>query len=161
MSRDPHSIDEYVPIVEAWLARAQEESAATAAIIASVERDPEVTRWYVRMRGEEKLVTTLWLTLRDRSLHYETYFMPAPEENVAACYEYLLRVNARLVGMRFSIGGEDAIYLTGQLPLSLLENSPTQAADDALDEILGAAYAYSEECFRTAMSIGFASRFRR
>jgi hypothetical protein len=26
---------------------------------------------------------------------------------------------------------------------------------------VGAAYAYTEECFPTAMSIGYASRFRR
>ena len=45
------------------------------------------------MKGEEKSFTTVWLTLRQRTLHYETYFMPAPEENVEACYEFLLRLN--------------------------------------------------------------------
>ena len=44
--------------------------------------------------------------------------MPAPEEQPAALYEFLLRRNQRLFGMRFSIGPEDAIYLTGQLPLA-------------------------------------------
>ena len=36
------------------------------------------------MRGEEKDITTVWLTLGQRTLRYETYVMPAPEENHAA-----------------------------------------------------------------------------
>ena len=38
-------------------------------------------RWYVRLRGEQKDTFTVWFTLRQRTLHYETYVMPAPEEN--------------------------------------------------------------------------------
>ncbi len=104
------------------------------------------------MRGEEKAVITVWLTLGQRTLQYETYFMPAPEENVAACYEYLLRANTRLFAMRFAIGAEDAVYLVGQMPLSAVD-------DDELDRIIGSAYAYSEQYFRPAMSIGYASKF--
>ena len=88
-------------------------------VVTQVESDPTLNRWYIRVRGDEKLVTTLWLTVRDETIAYETYFMPAPEENVAQCYEYLLRASARFYGMRFSIGGEDAVYLTGQLPFSV------------------------------------------
>ena len=47
-------------------------------------------RWFVRLRGEEKDVFTIWFTLRQRTLHYETYVMPAPEEN----HEALLRAPA-------------------------------------------------------------------
>jgi hypothetical protein len=108
----------------------------------------------VRLRGEEKSFTTVWLTLRQRTLHYETYFMPAPEENPEALYEYLLRANTRLFGMRFAIGAEDAVYLMGQMPLSAVDT-------EELDRIVGATYAYAEQYFRPAMSIGFATRFRR
>jgi hypothetical protein len=106
------------------------------------------------MRGEEKTLITVWLTLRERTLHYETYFMPAPEENLAACYEYLLRANTRLFAMRFAIGPEDAVYLVGQMPLSALDA-------EELDRIVGSAYAYSEQYFPPAMSIGYASKYRR
>jgi hypothetical protein len=78
--------------------------------------------------------------------------MPAPEENIAACYEYLLRANTRLFAIRFAIGAEDAVYLVGQMPLSAVDH-------DELDRIIGSAYAYSEQYFRPAMSIGYASRF--
>ena len=111
-------------------------------------------RWIVRLQGEEKTVIAVWLTLRQRTLHYESYFMPAPEENVEACYEYLLRANVRLFAMRFAIGLEDAVYLLGQMPLG--------AVDEAeLDRIVGSVYAYSEQYFPLAMSIGYASKYRR
>jgi len=63
-------------LITAWLAAQLEENP----ILEAVERDQEVRRWYVRLRGEERDVTTIWLTLGQRTLHYETYFMPAPEE---------------------------------------------------------------------------------
>jgi hypothetical protein len=123
------------------------------ALLDAVDRDPAGHRWYLRMRGEDKAFITVWLTLRERTLHFETYFMPAPEENVEALYEYLLRTNTRLYAMRFAIGAEDAVYLVGQLPLSAI-------CDEELDRIIGASYAYSEAYFRPAMTIGFASNYR-
>ena len=33
-------------------------------------------RWFVRLAGEEKDVTTIWLTIRQRTLEYETFVMP-------------------------------------------------------------------------------------
>jgi hypothetical protein len=54
--------------------------------IAAVDKDQENHhRWYVRLRGEEKEFTTVWLTLGQRTLRYETYVMPAPEETPKHC----------------------------------------------------------------------------
>jgi Putative bacterial sensory transduction regulator len=137
-------------LIDSWAA----EERTTNELVAAVDHDPGLRRWYIRLRGEEKMVTTVWLTLRERTLHYETYFMPAPEENVAGCYEYLLRANSKLFGMRFAIGPEDAVYLLGQMPLSAID-----AAE--LDRIVGSTYAYSEQYFRPAMAIGYESKFPR
>jgi len=148
---DPASteeLDRLATLIETWAERER----ATNPVVAAVDRDPEARRWYVRLLGEEKQVTTVWLTLRERTLHYETYFMPAPEENVEALWEYLLRLNARLFAMRFAIGAEDAVYLVGQLPVTAVDG-------DELDRIIGSAYAYSEQWFRPAMRIGYASKF--
>jgi hypothetical protein len=109
-------------------------------------------RWYVRMRGESKDFTTVWITLGQRTLRYETYVMPAPEENVADFYENLLRRNERLVGAHFSIGAEDAVFLRGEIPLLALVESE-------LDRIVGSMYAYVEQSFRPLLRIAFASRF--
>jgi hypothetical protein len=121
--------------------------------IVAVDRgEDDVIRWYVRMRGEEKEFTTVWLTLGQRTLRYETYVMPAPEENERELYENLLRRNERLVGVHFSIGGEDAVFLRGELP------TPVVAKDD-IDRILGTMYATVEQTFQPLLHIGYASRF--
>ena len=137
-------------LIDRWTAKEKSQNP----LLLAVDHDPELRRWYVRMRGEDKTVITVWLTLRERTLHYETYFMPAPEEQVEACFEYLLRSNLKLFGMRFAIGPEDALYLVGQMPLSAID-------EDELDRIVGSVYAYSEQYFAPAMSIGYASKFRR
>ena len=142
-------LDAVAKLIDEW---ADRQLRAGSSLVA-VDHDPEARRWYARMRGEAKAVITVWLTLRERSLHYETQVMPAPEENVEACYEYLLRRNAGLIGMRFALGAEDAVYLVGQTPVPEVDEAE-------LDRIVGSAYAYTEECFPTAMAIGYASRFR-
>ena len=135
--------------IDTWLSRA----AAENPVIAAVDRDAELSRrWFVRMLGEEKSVTTVWLTLGQRTLQYETYVMPAPEENHAEFYEHLLRRNNGLVGAHFSIGAEDAVFLRGELAVGALD-------EDELDRALGTLYATVEQCFRPALRIGFASRF--
>jgi hypothetical protein len=144
----PEELEQFGVLIGRWVSG----EAADNPLVAGVEFVPEERRWLVRMRGEEKSVITVWLTLGQRTLHYETYFMPAPEENVEACWEYLLRRNRRLFAMRFAIGAEDAVYLMGQMPLSAVDV-------DELDRLVGSAYAYSEEYFRPAMAIGFATRF--
>lgn len=136
-------------LISAWLAAQLEENP----ILEAVERDQEARRWYVRLRGEERDVTTIWLTLGQRTLHYETYFMPAPEERHQELYEYLLRRNQRLFALRFCIGAEDAVYLVGQLPVTAIDEAE-------LDRIVGTTYATVEQYFRPAMRIGYASKFR-
>ena len=137
-------------LIDRWAARERDENE----LMVNVEYHDEDRRWIVRMRGEEKTLIAVWLTLRERTLHYESQFMPAPEENVQACYEDLLRANTRLFAMRFAIGAEDAVYLLGQMPLSALD-------EGELDRIVGSVYAYSEQYFPLAMSIGYASKYRR
>jgi len=121
--------------------------------IVAVDRSPDDdVRWFVRMRGDDKDFTTVWFTLGQRTLRYETYVMPAPEENHAQLYEHVLRRNDRLVGARFSIGVEDAIFLRGEVPVDRVDRNE-------LDRLLGTLYAQVEQCFTGMIRIGFASRF--
>ena len=139
--------------IDEWLASLR---SSNSAIVAIDRAEPEPSfraRWYVRMRGDAKEFTTVWITLGQRTLRYETYVMPAPEENLPDFFDNLLRRNERLVGAHFSIGAEDAVFLRGDLPLAALSESE-------LDRIVGSLYAYVEQCFRPLLAIGFASRFR-
>jgi hypothetical protein len=145
----PEELEVLRRLIDEWA----EAELRTNPLLTHVEWIPDDRRWLVRLRGDDKAVITVWLTLRERTLHYETYFIPAPEEDVARCWEYLLRLNARLYVMRFAIGDEDAVYLVGQLPLKAVDA-------EELDRIIGSAYAYTEQYFRAALAIGFASRLR-
>jgi hypothetical protein len=140
-------------MVDRWLAGQLDENPVVAAVDKEAPPVGRERRWYVRLRGEEKDVFAIWYTLRQRTLHYETYVMPAPEENAAQLYEHLLRRNLRFNGAAFAIGAEDAVYLVGQVPVHTLD-------EGELDRILGSLYSYVEQCFRPAMRIGFASKFR-
>jgi hypothetical protein len=139
--------------IDEWLAKLK---IADDVILAIDHGDPDPAyraRWYVRMKGETKDFITVWLTLGQRTLRYETYVMPAPEENIAEFNENLLRRNDKLIGVHFSLGLEDAVYLRGELPLSGL-------AESEVDRIVGSVYAHVEQCFRPLLSIGFATRFK-
>jgi hypothetical protein len=114
--------------------------AANPAIEAVDRGEGDEVRWYVRMRGEQKEYTTVWLTLGQRTLRYETYVMPAPEENHAAVYEH------------FAIGVEDALFLRGELPL-------VAVGEAELDRVIGSLYAYVEQSFPALIRLGYASRF--
>jgi hypothetical protein len=135
--------------IEGWL---DEIADAHDHILAVDQTIDDGVRWYVRMRGDDKEFTTVWLTLGQRMLRYETYVMPAPEENAGELYEHLLRRNSGLVGAHFAIGIEDAVFLRGEIPLSLV-------TIDELDRILGTLYATVEQCFQTLLRIGYRSRF--
>lgn len=124
-------------------------------ILREVLRDDEVPRrWYVRLEGETRDVTTVWFTLGQRTLKYETYFLPAPENNKEQFFELLLRRNYELVGAQFGIGPEEAIFLTGELPFHAVD-------EHELDRILGSIWEFVERYWSTALRIGFANRLKK
>ncbi len=137
------ALDSIETRINAWL------HDALGSVVLAVDRgEPGERRWYVRLRGGDKDITTIWLTLGQRTLRYETYLMPAPEANPAEFYEHLLRRNHALVGAHFSIGPEDAVFLTGELPLAAFDESE-------LDRVVGSVLAYVERSFRSALALGF------
>ena len=142
-------LDELGTLIRSWA----EQTHLDNELVLAVDQLPMDRRWFIRLAGEEKQYTTIWFHLRERTLHFETQFMPQPEENREQLFDYLLRLNNKLFGVRFSIGDEDAIYLMGQLPWSAVD-------EDELDRIVGSAYAYTEQYFRPAMRIGYQSKFK-
>jgi hypothetical protein len=147
----PEQLAAHEATIDAWLAQ----EVADNPVVAAVERDNSdgERRWIARVTGEEKATFSIWFHLRQRTLHIETYFMPAPEEQQAELYEHLLRRNLKLRGVSFAIGAEDAVFLIGELPVERIN-------EGELDRLFGSIYAYVEQCFRPAMRIGFASRFK-
>ncbi len=146
----PDELERYARLIEDWLAEQLAENPTVAAVDQDLSGGER--RWIVRVNGEEKATFSVWFHLRQRTLHVETYMMPAPEEQMAECYDHLLRRNLKFHGFRFAIGAEDGIFLVGELPVVRLDETE-------LDRMFGSVYAYVEQCFRPAMRIGFASRF--
>ena len=150
-------IAQLVERVDAWVER-ERSPEGTFGLVAAERQD--VTdrtashRWYLRFRGEEKDAVTVWLTLRQRTLHHEAQFMPAPEEHQVEVFQYLMRRNADLYGMAFSLGPEDAVYLVGRVPAALVD-------DDELDRIAGSSIVYVDDHYPTAMTLGHPAVYRR
>jgi hypothetical protein len=110
--------------------------------------------WLIRLKGDEKDVITLWLSLRQRTVHVETEVLPAPEENREMLYRYLLVKNAEIRELHLAIGPEDGIYLMTQIPIG-------EVTVERLDEVVGATLTYVEEIYPTAMTMGHSSLYRR
>jgi hypothetical protein len=110
--------------------------------------------WLIRLKGDEKDVITLWLSLRQRTVHVETEVIPSPEENHETLYRYLLVKNAEIRELHLAIGPEDGIYLMTQIPIG-------EVTVERLDEVVGATLTYVEEIYPTAMTLGLSSLYRR
>jgi hypothetical protein len=148
---DDAQLSQLAAQIDGWLAQL---AVVNPAVEAVDHAHDDVHRWYVRLRGDEKEHITVWLTLGQRTLQYEAYVMPAPEENVAKVYEMALRRNQKLVGAHFAIGVEDALFLRGELPVTVV-----CAAE--VDRVVGSIYAYAEQSFPALIRLGFASRFTK
>jgi len=148
---DDVELDEVSALIDAWATRQLDELDVVAAVERS--REPGERRWFIRVRGEAKDVFTIWLDLRQRTLRYETYLLPGPQEHAAEVYETVLRRNHELYGVAFTIGEEDALFLRGHVP--------AEAVTDAeLDRVLGTLYALTERWFRPLLELAFESRLR-
>ncbi len=142
-------LDRLASVIDSWL---QTQVIENPVVVAAERDTTKPRRWFVRVKGDEKDVFTIRYHLRQRTLQYETHFMPAPEENQEALYAHLLRRNQKLYGGAFVIGEEDAIMLQGHLDRSMI-------TDAELDRVLGSIYQWVDQFFMAALRIGFASKF--
>lgn len=147
----PPTLADFELAITGWLVGFADGNPAVEAIDRGEPGDAE-PRWYVRLKGEEKEHLTIWLTLGQRTLRYEAYVLPAPQENVAEVYEMALRRNDRMVGAHFAIGVEDALFLRGETPLTGLDEAE-------LDRVIGSLYSYTEQAFPALLRLAFASKF--
>ncbi|NUO55346.1 MAG: YbjN domain-containing protein [Hamadaea sp.] len=108
----------------------------------------------VVLPGTHKLKTTVNLIPGEHSVRIEAFVVRHPDENHEAVWAWLLRKNARMYGVSFSIDGNGDIYLTGRLP-----NHAVTAEE--LDRLLGAVLSYADESFDALLELGFAEAIRR
>ncbi len=148
----PPTLQGYEDAISGWLRGFADGNELFEAIDRGDPTEHAEPRWYVRLKGDEKDHITIWFTLGQRTLRYEAYVLPAPQEHLAEVYELALRRNDRLVGAHFAIGVEDALFLRGELLLSALNEAE-------LDRIIGSLYQYVEAAFPALLRLAFASKF--
>jgi hypothetical protein len=118
-----------------------------------VEYDPELRRWYVRFGCDGRDAATIYFDLHQRTLRYELYFLPSPEDEArrAELHAWLLRRNHDLYGARFSLGPDGDVYLTGRVALEHL-------TEQELDRLIGVLFELTERWFQAAVRIAFRPR---
>ncbi|WP_250003370.1 YbjN domain-containing protein [Actinoplanes sp. M2I2] len=110
--------------------------------------------YVVTLPGTHKLKTACNLIVGEHALRVEAFVMRRPDEHHEQLWAWLLRRNARMYGVSFSIDAAGDVYLTGRVSLGGLD-------EDELDRLLGAVLTYADESFDTMLEIGFGSSIRR
>jgi len=114
---------------------------------------PQPGTFLVRLEGQHKLVTMMWLIADTHSLHVEAFFCRQPDENHAEFYKFLLERGSRMFGLHFALDPAGDVHLVGRLPLATI-------TPDEIDRLLGCMLSYSDENFDQALMIGFADSIR-
>jgi hypothetical protein len=115
---------------------------------------PGEGQFFVVLPGTHKLATNCWLVVGKHALLVEAFVCRKPDENVEEFYRFLLRRNARLYGVAFSIDATGDVYLVGRLPLHSIDAQE-------IDRLLGSVLQYADESFDPLLEIGFSSSIRR
>jgi hypothetical protein len=110
--------------------------------------------YVVTLPGTHKLKTVCNLIVGEHALRIEAFVMRQPDENREELWAWLLRRNARMYGVAFSIDAAGDVYLTGRVALHALD-------EDELDRLFGSVLTYADESFDTMLEIGFGSAIRR
>ena len=115
---------------------------------------PESGRWLVDLPGTKKLKTVCGLVVGEHALRVEAFVCRQPDENREELWAFLLRHNARMYGVSYSIDRVGDVYLTGRLPHAAV-------TPEELDRILGAVLSYADDHFNAMLEIGFGTSIRR
>ena len=115
---------------------------------------PDACTIGVNLPGERRLKTTCWLNVGDHAVAIEAFVVRHPDENADAIHIWLLRRNARMYAVSWSIDDSGDIYLTGRIPLD-------SVTADELDRVLGAVLEYADGAFNYLLKLGYGSAIRR
>jgi hypothetical protein len=110
--------------------------------------------YVVTLPGTHKLKTSCNLIVGEHALRVEAFVMRQPDERREELWAWLLRRNARMYGVSFSIDAVGDVYLTGRVSLNGLD-------ENELDRLLGSVLTYADESFDTMLEIGFGTSIRR
>jgi hypothetical protein len=114
----------------------------------------EPGRFFVTLPGAKKLQTNCWLVVGRHALVVEAFVCRKPDEAHEDVYRFLLRRNAKLYGVHYTIDTTGDIYLVGRI-------APHAVTPDELDRVLGQVVEAADGDFNTLLEIGFAGAIKR
>jgi hypothetical protein len=115
---------------------------------------PRPGRYFVTLRGTKKLQTNCWLMVQRHALVVEAFVCRRPDEAHENVYRFLLRRNAKLYGVHYTIDDVGDIYLLGRVSLDAV-------TPEEIDRLLGQVLETADGDFNTLLELGFASSIRR
>jgi hypothetical protein len=115
---------------------------------------PGPGRYFVTLPGTKKLQTNTWLRLNPHALVIEAFVCRRPDEAHEDVYRFMLRRNAKLYGVAYTVDQLGDIYLVGRV-------APESVTPDELDRLLGQVLEAADGDFNTLLEIGFATSIRR
>jgi len=114
----------------------------------------EEGKFFVTLPGTKKLQTNVWLVETTHALLVEAFVCRRPDQSFEDVYRFLLRRNARLYGVHYTIDAEGDIYLVGRV-------GKHAVTPDELDRVLGQVLEAADGDFNPLLEIGFADAIRR
>ncbi|MFD5827661.1 YbjN domain-containing protein [Lentzea sp. NPDC060358] len=114
----------------------------------------EPGKFFVTLPGTKKLQTNVWLVETSHALVVEAFVCRRPDQAFEDVYRFLLRRNARLYGVHYTIDAEGDIYLIGRV-------GKHAVTPDELDRVLGQVLEAADGDFNPLLEIGFADAIRR
>jgi len=114
----------------------------------------EPGRFFVTLPGTTKLQTNCWLIVGRHALLIEAFVCRRPDDEHERVYRFLLRRNARLYGVHYTVDKAGDIYLVGRVGLHAV-------TADELDRLLGQVVEAADGDFNTLLELGFANAIRR
>ncbi|UQS22174.1 YbjN domain-containing protein [Amycolatopsis thermalba] len=111
-------------------------------------------KYFVTLPGTKKLQTNAWLIERDHAFAVEAFVCRRPDENHEQVYRFLLRRNAKLYGVHYTVDALGDIYLVGRF-------GKDAVTEPELDKILGQVLEAADGDFNTILELGFATSIKR
>lgn len=115
---------------------------------------PGSGRYFVTLPGTKKLQTNVWLRVNPHALVVEAFVCRRPDEAHEDVYRFMLRRNAKLYGVAYTVDQLGDIYLVGRV-------SHAAVTPDELDRLLGQVLEAADGDFNTLLELGFAASIRR
>lgn len=118
---------------------------------ASVEWEENAPgQFVVVLPGEQKLRTTVSLTLTPHSLVVNAFVIRHPDENTDEVHRWLLERNRKIFGMAYAIDHLGDIFLVGNLPINGIDET-------VVDTLMGTVLTHADQVFNALLEMGFAS----